>query len=761
MARYWISAGIGKSIGGSNDMGHGRQYPPLVIFGPSGNAGVVLGMSGVASKRVVSNTELHQSELTFSHVAVAWFRNEAFVSFRSSYAATGDDNAFAWQPYGQYDGQRANDTFTTSKKDFSNLVSFDGNNWKTIGYGNLGSVRTHTAGLSRANGIFWAVPHDGAQPTIKHGVYKGDDPIFQVVGAESGWIPLWGDYGSPDGDPNYNLGADAAGSNIFAGIAYDINSSISHNVMDMVDWNGTIYVAGQYYMAAFDPRGSRGSMIYFDSASRELIESQTEAVTYTDRATASFAGGGVSRSLALHNIDGRETKLVMLSNDGKIYNVRPGGITQIADLTNLATPWSSGVFGGSQGNSTSSWAGSKSAYRCKLLSFNKQLHAFINFRSSFRNVNVSDASISSAGKGIMWATSHDGVNWSDRSDMLPSSGIHSASGGGAIEAGMWKVMTSPYIFSAFTGPGTTSFGPSGSYPEVYELGEGSGIGSNSFGPGIQPAQPSGFSQPGPLPYLTNLSGVLLGVDQATLLDDVHASFESLQIPLRRAATSGYLFPTLIAYPEAFIYKDANTNLATNKSNPHAILVPSGTGVTGYDYTGCKNYHVAGHVDEQQQVMRLIFTEDYEGTASPVKAGGTLYYELNATSGWTLKNELPETNQLNGFVPCLLYDPEIIIPSGGVLNPNPNIDHVNKIVTVNYTLHDWPFYNKFKVKGEYTLDGRTWATIQEDTEVTSGSAASDPSGVTGQQNTFVWNYESDLGKNAFHSSVQIRLKATRT
>jgi hypothetical protein len=755
MARYWISAGIGKSQGevGPNDLGVTSKYPLLTIAGPSGQFAQVLPPSGGGLGKVPqNNTVLHQSELTGSHVALSWFRNEAILSLRQSYETASDDTYFAWQPYGQPDGQGQvinPSPFGTSQQGVNNRVMFDGYQWKQIGFAIPDDTnRYYYTPFRIGDGAFWITPLANTDQSWKTGVYKGGDPYLFVDGiGASGHLPAPGDYGANEIDPNYQIGADGVGYE-FGGNAYSsatIDSTDAYCIMDMVEFKGTIYAVGQWYMIAYNPAGARGSIVFWDRNPGDRLQNNTETASYTDRTTIPNVGGDVGRSLAVHG-----DELFMLSNEGEIHNIRPGGVIEkVADLTTLETPWSSGIVGGPYPNATSTYNGSTAAYRCKLLSFNNQLHAFLNFQTDWRVAKANDTDLGSQGKGVFWATSHDGRNWADRSTMLPSSGIHSPSGSEDLSLGNWISFTAPYRFSGFTGGGAARafVFASGGYPIAYDKNQNGGVGLGGIPTNAinaLPAQPSGWTQLGPLPFLTVPSGNLLR-------DPPNTTRDNLGVPLRFGPTSGHLFPTIIDYPLDFVYVNAINGSGSSSDDPHAVLRPSGQGPTGYDYSNVHNYHIAGAVDDEQNVVRLIFSEDFE-------RGTTQYYEMDSASGWTLRNDVRESNQLNSFIPCMLYDPEIVIASGSLREPNPRIVSESGVAEVKYRIYDWPVFDKVNVQFQYSTDaGLNWKHIGVERQKDTGSLDLDPSGVIGVQHTFLWNYKNVLGGNQFYPDVRIRAK----
>lgn len=729
MGRYYAAQGIRHIqptvVGGPFI----ERFPFLVIFGPSGNAVQVHGPSGFSGRKPEDSHELHAYEDTFNHAALAWYKNEILTCYREDNQTIDQVWGYAWQPYGQPSGDGAFINTATfipeTSADFTDDVVRDGFNWK-MALERPGGNHTEKYAFKRVGGsIHWVFSYgDGEQ--IAQGLYKGKNSVFITKGTGSGHHPQGGILGSMN---NANaevfragLLGRAGGLDQQAGIEYERSlAGNSNNFCDMIYHKGTMYIAKQYAIVGIT-LGGKGNFIIHDADADDTLlstASQTsDTLDYTSRKTSNNFGGSLSRSFAEHR-----GRLYMLSNDGKIHEVNPGGLEQVADLTTLGTPWSSGVVGGAllETPSASTWPGVVDEFRCKLFSFNDQLHAFLNFKTSFRIAKASDSS--NFGKGILWATSFDAANWTDFSQGLPASGIIPSSG---QPIGQWLAETNPYILSGRTGGDALPY-PSG-------LINGSIGGPLVAGESNFPAQPSGFRQNGVLPFWSS----------GNLVDPEGTAFNQLQIPLEYGSISGYLFPTWVQYPQGFGFQNN-------------IFGPSGVGPSGYDYTGCKNYHISAEVDPINKKVNIIFTEDFD-------EGGTLYFELNESSGFIQKNYLPQSKQLNSLVSIDLYDPEIIIPSGDLLNPNPRIDFVNNNVHLKYNIHDWGFWSNVDVISEYSTDGQTWNFIGKSRNKNTGSLETDPSGVLGTEHELIWQYTkgpNPLNKNAFYGNVQMRLRAEVT
>jgi len=695
-----------------------------------------------------------------SHVALAWIRNEIITSLRTDQGTVRRDWGYAWQPYGQPGGQKKNDIGYSieSLTSMSGDLMFDGFNWKTI----LHSAETvkHSWAFKRIVGgaAFWtAMASSAHEEPANYGGYTGKDPVrtgdLGGTVAPSGWRPLSGMLGKPPFDVISSAHFDQAAGNIVhpGGIHADPTniSSVSTAVNDILqDSRGNIYVAVQHGVVVLR-YGGKGQWLWSEGLfDDDDTADYNRSVGYTQRLQQGLTGGSVPRSLTEH--DGQ---VYMLSNNGKVHMLRPDSIRQVADLKLLGTPWSSGIFGGTHTREPQpidgTYAGSL-VRRPLLVSFNNQLHAFLNFRSNFRLAKATTESALTTGRGVFWATSLDGLSWTDRSQNLPSSGIVSPSGGDvtagpvSTHSSRWISYTSPYRFSGFTGPGSKPMPtPSGDFPPGYGSAP---IGGKNLASCVFAAQPSGLIQRH-LPFWTS----------GNMIDSIGTPFSSLRVPLELNTVSGYLFPTFVRYPKGFRFQDP-TNGGPLPSVSGGVFRPSGVGPSGWDYTGCSNYHIAGYVDQDRNKLQLYFSRDFI-------SGGTLFFELTPQSGWTRRNYLPHSKQLNSYVPTMLYDPEIIISSGCVLHPNPSIDEVNKQVVLKYRLYDWPFWRPADVISEYSTDyGASWNRIGRQNGLSTGSKVTDPSGVKGVEHILTWNWMTDphpLSKNEWLPHVQVRLRAVDT
>jgi hypothetical protein len=707
MARYLASAGIRNNQGGGDDLG---DYPYIVLIGPSGQFVQIHGPSGVTDKDPEDTKSLQAVEQTHNHCALAWGKNEIVYSLRAAWTLLKKNYQYAWMPYGMPSGAKinpaaANTILIDGQTSNADGVMFDGYEHKIITPFMPDGNKELSAFYRLPNGdIFWTFGL--SLGSLIYGTYKGDDPIYVEDGSRSGWKPRGGQYGHllSTTESNFKTGSSASFP-AFAGIVTSKikPASVSDNVCDIIYHKGTIYIAYQYKVVGINI-GGKGSFIFNDYID-ERVDHLTVLSNYTDRAVnASHTNS--SKSFAEH-----EGILYMLQNDGKVYSVSPGGLKLISDLSALGTVYSSGVFGGTLPTVTGAWGGT-GKMRCYMTKFNGQLHAFLNYSITDKVVKGTDGV--SAGRGVFWGTSWDGVNWTDQTPNMPGSGIHPTSG----SLGVWATQTNPYIFSGRTGYNRDQY-------SIWQA-LASGIGNQ--------ARPSGLRQWDTLPWFDG---------SGTLMDAPGTTWDNLNVPLNHGAISGHLGPTYVAYPPSF-------------QTVSGVFGPTGTAASGWDFTNCHNYHISGFNDQDNDVLHLIFTEDFHGEG---EFGSTLYYELNKSSGWNRKNWVRASNQLNGLIPIDLYNPEVIVPSGDLYNPNPRIDEVNKTIRVDFNIYDWPYWNNVNVTMEYSIDGgQSWYFASKKKNISTGSEISDPSGVIGVQDTITWTYTNQLSKNVYYPNVQVRLRA---
>ena len=769
MARTWAAQGGGHlnraGVTIQNSPTAWQKWPYVVFIGPSGQLAQLLPPSGFTGKTPNPNSvgAFHAHEMSLSHVNIAWKRNRLVTCWSATLATAGSMRPYAWNPEPQTESKvNPGVAFNVdTNTNIANIVVADGQNWEL--WNDHVDRRDFGLLFPIHDAILWKNIRENVQDHF--GLYKGN--IIQRQSDPTYFWPAHGGYGAV-GETDDEGWSRLPGSNIPGnlvaeqeGVVWRIGtaaypSNMSFNICDAVLHGDTFYYCTQHSVAGFT-LGAKGNFIHSDFSVDTRV-AQGSLTGYTERANTGQLGAS-PRSMAVY-----KDKVWMLDNNGKFFEVRPGGVIQKADLSTLGTPWSSGIFGGQIDRTSDSldWAGA-TAFRPLLKSFNNQLHAFLNFRTSF---NVATGKGNSASKtighGIFWATSHDGVNWSDRSAMLPASGIITPSGN-TVQLATWLSEINPWRFSALQNTnfpsGYGSINPWGQFPPL------------SHGP---EGQPSGFKQLGNIPFLYP--------DNLGLLNDTPGTaFGALAVPLTRGMLSGYLFPTRINYPSGYAF--------VNPSNPGTlnsdgiIIAPNildqgsggvwmaiGQGQKGYDYTGCSNYHIAGCVDEDDpddKKLRLYFSRNFidnvgDETSTLVQ---TLFYDLTSNSGFIQKNEAWHVGQLNGYIPIELYDPEVIIPSGTFHNPNPFVDTLNSRVKIDFIATDYGFWDSVNVRLQYSLDGgQSWAnatTSGQKIGLSTSSILNDPSGLgidANQKHTLWWLYSQDISKNTFFPRVNLRIRA---
>ncbi|MCK5610109.1 hypothetical protein KAR91_50010 [Candidatus Pacearchaeota archaeon] len=807
------------AAGGIRHRGETLAYPFAVIFGPSGQCVQVPPPKGyiddnqftpAINERIPTAITTDGSnnfgagearglasyEMTFSHVQVEWFRNH-LTNCCIDGATQGRNVGYAFQPYGQptigflpyssgipllgvgsgrglphinsFPDTNGNGNFNpTANIELQSNVMMDGFNWMNPFYYNRVGFR-EMFGFKRmpGGGLLWIYKTNETE-TYYYGMWEAKFPYMKFMSETDTVSPHtasvgsgWKGEGNNLNQPNITTDAtytamyngNPGGVDQYCGVrmgGHQQMTNLSTNIHDIVYHKGHMYAVTQYNLMCVSPGGKM--QVLNDERAEDGFNGgiatrtpPTNMSNYTARREADAHGGPGSRSLASY-----KGELYMLNNRGSLFLVRPGGIREISDLTEIGTFSASGIFGGSLANNPlaiGAWGGS-SSQRCKLITYNGQLHAFLNFTASFNLAKSENANDPTVGRGIFWATSHDGVTWSDRSSMLPASGIIKPSG----TLGAWLVDIAPYRFSGTPG----AVFPSGVL--------GNGENTLDYPNTVGMAGPSGFSQDGILHTWASGVGYIntFNVNVGTsgvLLDDEGTSFDQLRVPLSFTRRIRSLYPTFVVNPASYGFINAASGRVVGiplASGSGGVYSPSGVGASGYDYTGCRNYHVSAFIDEIDDTMKVSFSEDFQD-------GGTLVLELNKASGWRTINHVRDSKQLNGLVPIDLYDPEVIIPSGSQLAPNPSHDPINKRMTVEYEVFDWPFWRTINVEVQYsTDDGITWNDIRTIKNISTGNQTIDPSGVLGNSHTFVWDYTSydiqaPLSPTTFYPGVQIRMR----
>lgn len=729
MARYIASQGIGDSIGRSAAKRGYDDYPFIVIMGPSGQFGQIHGPSGSATNVPTNSKTFQAYEQGGNHKCLAFYKNEILYSMRWDIGTLDANIGYAWMPYGALPGIRINPNATVINGENGaaykqpKYVMMDGY-WHKIALPEQTDwYKGQFSFLKIPGGLFWVYPY---REILTYGFYKGDDPHFQSTGSTSGWVTK----SYPQFSRPYQPGASALDTNQFDGMvatwSVGLGNDATYQPCDMIYYKGCIYIAFTRKVVGIVP-GTKGGYVHCNVIDDTGAQTYVPGIagfqatdSYTVRASLGQFGGSQSRCFAVHNGD-----LYMLQADGKILEVRPGGIRQVADLTTMGTPWASGIVGGAcrEANQTS-WGG-ENVRRPYMASFNGQLHAFLNFSTNFRVVKGTDRV--AQGHGLLWATSFDAQNWTDQSPNLPCSGIIPTSG----TVPNWLSSIRPYRISGYNAYNRAI------YNQWQAIASGKAL-------KFTMCKPSGFRQAKKIPFIAN---------SGTMLDPVGTPYNNLHCPLSRGAISGFLFPTIVHQPSSY---RTVTGISGAKS-----FQPQGVGASGYDYTGCHYWHTSGFVDDQDGKLKLLFSEDYHGSATAAFTwGSSLVYELDKASGWRRVNYLAKSNQLNGFVPIDLYDPEILIPSGDIYNPNPRINEVDHTVSIDYHAYDWPYWSLVTTRLEYSIDaGQTWNYAGGQRNVSTGTKQTDPSGtIGGGKHTIVWNYLNHLSHDIDYPSVQLRIRA---
>ena len=588
MARTYAAQGIGNlnRTTAVNSPDAWKRFPYVVIIGASGQIGQLLPPSGFGSSSP-SNTAVgnfHAYEANLSHSNIVWKRNRIVTMWASSIDTAGTMMPYAWSPEPQ-EAPKINpntDVSFETNVNIKNWVIADGHNWELWNY--QLNTRDFAAMFPIHEAVVWRKRHNSDKDHF--GFYKGDEAHDLSATDPGFWINAHGGMGAfgriGNGGFAFLPGGNSVGGRelFMAGINWAIGISnyptnMNFNACEMINHRDTFYCATQHTIIGFTA-GCKGNFVHSDFGVDD--DTAVGSLTGYQSRDTTAALGARPRSLAVHN-----DKVWMLDNEGKVFEVRPGGVIQRATLSTVGTRWASGILGGQMNQGVNPYTGAQ-AFRPLLRSFNQQLHAFLNFRTS-DNVAIGKDNGAGIGHGIAWFTSHDGSNWSDRSEMLPASGIQTPSGN-AQPLGNWLAEINPYIHTARQSTNYPS-GYGAGTPDVNPWSESAPEDQGDLG------QPSGFTQRDEIPFLYNIND----------LDDTPGTtFDNLVIPLTNTELSGYLFPTLVNYPSgyAFVDPDGTDNVTNPMKLPEAsgaVWRAIGQGPKGYDYTGSSNYHIAGHVDE--------------------------------------------------------------------------------------------------------------------------------------------------------------------
>lgn len=562
--------------------------------------------------------------------------------------------------------------------------------------------------------------------------------------------------------------------------------------------------------------GCKGSFIYSDywDIRQDSAGEAVFGLSLLDDTRGTFAkfNGPQARTFVRHR-----NKLYMLQADGKFLEVLPGGLVLRKDLKRapeMKSPWASGILGGSLQKTPLVGAGQFPVPRVArpfVASFGDELHAFLNYEITSSTLETQTGFPVAKGnqdgnafaRGIAWFTSHDGINWADRTSHLGAvgtmaSGIITPSGN-QVQETAWLQTIAPYRFSSFqTVPFPSGYGSRAGHPDSnskfggseasQQTGATAPIVRGSYEESV--LEPSGYRQATGRRTETVALGHRFG-DQTGLdldrlpfwssgafIDPANTPFDQLKIKLNKGAVSGYMYPTLVDYPSGFDYVDPAVVDGATKPGVANLLAaasggvwaPWGQGARGWDFTGVGWRHVAGFVEsrsdnENDYRLRLAFSRNPAGsTDNASKQTETHFWELDRASGWHQINYAHWGGAIHTYQPVDLDAPEVIIPSGSLDDPNPVVNPTEGHLRVRFNLVDWGFWDQVNMKFEYSLnDGFTWADA-----TVSGSLGplgtnnkqADPSGLFGEEHEIFWLYPKDIGTD-FSALTRIRMRAEAT
>ncbi len=822
MARYAILKGVGTrirpvlGIGSQKNLPEmWRKWPHLVAQGPSGQLAILPPFSGFGSPNGVkggaASAYIAYNDV-INHVSIAWKHNSCLHWWRHGLDTAGSDISMRFHPY-KWEDQFTNGDILNfdDNSNFDFYTIEDGSN-HTLHMFATQSVANGSPGISHQDGIFWANPA-GQQPSYEFGNWTGQLP-FEVQTSPLGKFPGMRMFGNPGSfeHSHFTFPAQQAAGNLSEGIqawmSYrDADPGTQSNVLcDMIDFEGTIYYCTQTTVMA-KRIGTKGSFIYMDFWDDRQAEFGGDTTfglggTDIDRGTQSLYGGPVPRKFAKHHVDG-EPKLFMLQGDGQVFEVDHASIKKTADLTKLRnSPFGSGILGGAMQITPlvgQGLFGAPQAFRPYMVSFNNQLNAFLNYSTD--NATFQTRTGTPVGKsvdgfnaqGVCWFTSFDGVNWTDKTEFLANastSGIITPSGN-TVQRATWDAITAPYIHSSFQNvPYPSGYGGRSSIPdERNHVGEAAPIdrGDDS----LSVLKPSGYRQATGEPKETSsrheddvASGKAhMGGDtdrlpiwtSGNLQDAPGTAFDQLQIKLDKGTISGYMFPTIVNYPSGFAFVDpADLDLTSTPTNllPESnggVWGPFGQGTIGWDFTGVRRRHITGYIDEADEQtnnheLRLCFSDNPPAdTIVDSDQVASHFFALNKASGWRQINYAHWGGAFcGGYQAVDLHDPEVIIPSGSLDDPNPLVDPQNGRTRVKFKVLDFGFWDTVQCKFQYSIDeGLNWsdATVSGSLEVGTGTKQVDPSGIgVGRSDSEIfWLHEQDLGRGVFQMP-RIRMRA---
>ena len=797
-----------------------RKWPHLVIQGPSGQlailpppsgAGSVAGGNGVANTQKGCSASYYQYLNLICHKSIAFKHNHIIHWWKRVLNTAETDPAWKWHPYENDFWLNSTGPAFDTNFDYDKHVIFDGKHNSLHMFGS-NSIEVGCGGLPLQDGILWAKTDSITSAVYKHGNWTGQLPYVVQTSPTKHYFPGKRMYGNPgDTDSKFFLPdgrTTGVGEGIQGGIDYRFASTSNpfdqtQGICDIIEHQGSIYYCSQQAVWA-NRLGMKGSFIYsayFHNRQDEWGGDNTFGLANVDVTRGSQAefNDPQMRVFAKH-----KGALFMLQNDGKIFTVDPHAITKIADLRTLSdSPFGSGILGGSLQKTPLSSAGTfpqPRAFRPFMISFNNQLHAFLTYRmtnSVFQTrtgTPVAKSSFSSSAEGIAWFTSHDGVNWHDRTHNLGNasqSGIITPSGN-KVQSAIWNNSTAPFIHSAYQHVNYPSgYGPrSGVAQEVNPI-TGNKAPIYRGTDKVSVLKPSGYRQATGEPKETSsrhendvdsgkahMSGDCDRLpiwSSGSMIDAPGTRFNQLKIKLDKGTVSGFLYPTIVNYPSGYDY--INPNQLDGVTVPRNLLPkasggvwgPYGQGAKGWDFTGVRGRHVAGYINESDEKtnnheLMLCFSDNPPNstTQSPVASH---FFALNKSSGWRQVNYVHWGGAFcGGYQPVDLYDPEVIIPSGSIDDPNPHIDIDRGWLRIKFRVLDWGFWDLVKMKFHYTTDdGINWhdGTIASGllSPLSTSTKQTDPSGLIGGSHEIWWNYRKDIGSQ-YSPLTRIRLRAEK-
>ena len=807
MSRYAILQGNGTLTrpGGSNNTPEAwRKWPHLMAQHPSGHLAILPPFSGGAAKTGHGTGDArlyHAYQMMMCHAPFAWVNNKLYHSWRSGLNSAGTFQNFLWHPY-QQDFAFANGNGTNfdvnNNYDFHQI--FDGfhhQDFYSIGAGSIGGA----CALRTPDSVYYCIQIGTFAPDYIYGDSELREPFLKDPPPNDHYFPNLRNFGNPgdfDDNGHFKFPSDN-GTNAFQGfIDYTVAGTSdpdgeTQSPCDMIEHEGSYYFCTQQKVWC-SRIGLKGTFIYadfFDVKQDQLGNAEFGLANLSTLiGEESKFNGPQARVFAKH-----KGELFMLQADGKLLLVKPGGLILRKDFKNaspeMKSTYASGIVGGAMQKTPLAATNNypqPAVARPFMISFNDQLHTFLNYeitssileqQTGLPIAKGTEGTINA--RGLCWFTSHDTINWSDRTDKLAplSSGIITPSGNNELLAS-WESTIAPYRFSAFQNvPYTSGYGPRVSFGETNGFGEVAPIDRGDDDLSIR--KPSGYRQAtGDLIELSRFddkSDRLPIWNSGLFIDEPGTPVESLKVRFGQGIISGFMYPTVVDYPSGFAFiVPAQIDGTTKPTNllPEAsggVWGPFGQGARGWDYTGVGWRHTTGYIDEGDEQsnnhrLRLCFSDNPQATSVNVaKQSASHFWELDKASGWHQRNYVHWGGACIGYKPVELYDPEVIIPSGSFDDPNPFVDRERKHIRVNFQVIDFGFWDKVKMKLEYTIDeGTNWNACSVSGSLgplSTGTKQTDPSGTGADpdsEHTVYWRWQDDLGPTTFYPLTRLRMRA---